>query len=110
MGPRRYMGLTSPSFSRKLSYSRQGYALNLFFFLPFTIGSKAVDGVVHHPKAGKINDGDAQTKKETNLIKELFNPKNFQEAWRTLIKKREGHKKMFIILLIVAFELEMFLR
>jgi len=71
--------------------------------------SKAVDGVVHHPKAGKINDGDAQTKKETNVIKELFNPENFKEAWRALIKKRDGHKKMFIILLIVAFELEMFL-
>ena len=84
--------------------------LTFFFFLPFTIGSKSVDGVVHHPKAGKINDGDAQTKKETNLIKELFNPQNFQEAWKTLMKKREGHKKMFIILLIVAFELEMFLR
>ena len=60
---------------------------------------------MHQPS----NDGP-QTGKETNLVKSLFNVKNFREAWRTLLKKREGHKRLFIILLIVAFELEMFLR
>ena len=53
------------------------------------------------------NPGDDS--QEGNLFKSLFNVKNLRDAWRSLLKKREGHKRLFIILLILAFELEIFL-
>ena len=44
------------------------------------------------------------------VFKSIFNINNFLNAWRTLLKKRDGHKRLYIILLILAFELEIFLR
>lgn len=42
-------------------------------------------------------------------LSSIFNLNNFLDAWRALLKKREGHKRFHIILLIIAFELEIFL-
>ena len=44
------------------------------------------------------------------VFKSIFNINNFLNAWRTLLRKRDGHKRLYIILLILAFELEIFLR
>lgn len=49
-------------------------------------------------------------KGEGNLVKNLFNVNNLKEGWQTLLKKRQGHARLYIILLILAFELEIFLR
>jgi hypothetical protein len=39
----------------------------------------------------------------------LFDINNLKEGWVALLKKREFNKRTFIILLIVAFELEVFM-
>ena len=54
-------------------------------------------------------DQDKKYNEEANFS-EIFSFKNFRDAWRSLLKKREGYKRMIVILLILAFELEIFLR
>ncbi len=39
----------------------------------------------------------------------MFDWKNLKEGWVAVLKKREFHKRLFIILLIIAFEIEVFI-
>jgi hypothetical protein len=50
-----------------------------------------------------------EAKKNQSVLVSLFNWKNLKASWTALLRKRDGHKRTFIILLILAFELEIFL-
>ena len=52
---------------------------------------------------------EEEIKKNQNVLVSLFNWKNLKSSWVALLRKRDGRKRMIIILLILAFELEIFL-
>ena len=54
-------------------------------------------------------DNDLKARRGRNLFASLFDWKNLKEGWVAVLKKREFHKRLFIILLIIAFEIEIFI-
>lgn len=61
-------------------------------------------------KIKKWNDEEEAevAKNSQGLIRSFINWDNLKSSWVALLRKRDGHKRMFIILVIVAFELEIF--
>ena len=96
--------------------------LYLYYNVHFYIGKSASVYVVYgctqkslyqlifHFHIAEIEISTVEGKGVFEMFKSIFNINNFLNAWRTLLKKRDGHKRLYIILLILAFELEIFLR
>ena len=51
---------------------------------------------------------DTETKNKGNCGYGLFQVRNLIDGFAAVVKKRRYHKRSFIILLIIAFEMEMF--
>ena len=58
---------------------------------------------------GSSLDEELKTKQDRNIITSLFDVNNLKEGWRAVLKKREFNKRLWILLLIAAFELEIFM-
>lgn len=56
----------------------------------------------------KLRNLGTRKAKRKGFFREFFNLKNLKEGFSAILKKREGYKRAVILLLVLAFELEIF--